>query len=138
MRRTQGAQGGIGSLLAKAGSFALRKVAPKLLGGPVGIGAAVLGAAGGARAASKVGTAVAKRAKVTLPGGTTVRPLALLPGGVPLVQKKKYRRMNPMNIKALRRAVRRVDAAEKQFKKVLMVQGKKATGVKPRPPRRRS
>lgn len=44
--------------------------------------------------------------------------------------RKKYRRQNPANVKALRRAVRRIEAAEKLFRSVLSVQGKKSTGIK--------
>lgn len=47
-------------------------------------------------------------------------------------EKKKYRRINPGNAKALRRAIRRIKSAEKLFRQVLTVQGKKATGIKPK------
>lgn len=46
--------------------------------------------------------------------------------------KKKYRRINPANIKALRRSIRRIKGAEKIFRQVLVVQGKPSGGIKPK------
>jgi len=46
--------------------------------------------------------------------------------------KKKYRRQNVGNMKALRRAIRRIQGAEKLFRTVLSVQGKSHTGIKPK------
>lgn len=46
--------------------------------------------------------------------------------------RKKHRRINPGNIKALRRSVRRIHSAEKMFRQVLSVQGKHHAGIKPK------
>jgi len=46
---------------------------------------------------------------------------------------KRYRRMNPLNARALRRAIRRLDGAEKVFKKVFRFNhGKAASNVRPK------
>lgn len=51
--------------------------------------------------------------------------------------KKTYRRMNPANGRALRRAIRRLEGAERIFKKVFRFNhGTAATKVRPRPTRR--
>lgn len=44
--------------------------------------------------------------------------------------RKKYRRINPSNVKALRRSIRRIHGAEKLFRQVLSVQGKHHAGIK--------
>lgn len=46
--------------------------------------------------------------------------------------RKKYRRINPGNVKALRRSIRRIKGAEKLFRTVLQVQGKPHAGIKPK------
>lgn len=46
--------------------------------------------------------------------------------------RRKYRRINPGNVKALRRSIRRLHGAEKLFRQVLSVQGKKHAGIKPK------
>jgi len=91
--------------LAKAGAMVAKKAA--MPGGAL----MTIGAAGAAGAGMKAaGTAVAKRAAFPVPGGT-MRPLAAAPGGIPLFSpKRKYRRMNAGNVKALKRAMRRQDA----------------------------
>lgn len=114
-------RGGIGGLIKRA--------VPKLIKSPVlkaipGVGtiATVAGAGASVYGAVSAGRAAARSVQVPLPGGGTLRPLAALPGGTPLFEgRKKYRRMNPMNFRALNRAVRRLDAAEKMFRKVLRV-----------------
>lgn len=45
---------------------------------------------------------------------------------------KRYRRMNPMNVKALRRAVRRIDSGEKLFRKVFVVKHHKSGTIVPK------
>lgn len=44
--------------------------------------------------------------------------------------RQRYRRMNPMNHRALRRAVRRLEGAEKLFRKVFTISGGKITPKK--------
>ena len=41
--------------------------------------------------------------------------------------KRPSRRMNPMNVRALRKAVRRIGSAEKLFRKVFTISGGKVT-----------
>lgn len=133
-RSSMGAVGGIGGGIARLA----KAVAPKLLRSIPGVGtvAAVAGAGASIYGAATAGSAAANAARVTV-GGTTIRPLALLPGGVPLFQRKRKRRtMNPMNVRALKRAVRRLDKAEDLFRKVLSVKGKSvapgAHAIKPK------
>lgn len=52
--------------------------------------------------------------------------------GIGGTTRRKYRRINPCNIKALRRSIRRIHGAEKVFRQVLSVQGKKSAGIKPK------
>lgn len=52
-----------------------------------------------------------------------MRPLAALPGGSPFIERKKYRRINPGNVKALRRAMRRQDAFVKLAQSALKGSG---------------
>ena len=101
---------GAGAIVAKAGRWLLGKV-----GG--------MTAAGAAKTAAKVavgaaGTAVVAKGlpKINI-GPLTVDPGSALPGGEPLFQwgrgGKRYRRMNPLNPKALKRALRRAEGFEK-------------------------
>jgi len=61
-----------------------------------------------------------------LPGGgrapVVIEPGAALPGGRPFVSRamtgRKRRRMNPLNVKALRRSTRRLAAFQKEATKV--------------------
>lgn len=77
-----------------------------------------------------------------MPGGVRMNPGAALPGGVPLFEKprKRYRRMNVTNPKALRRANRRVDGFVKEVKKSLkhtnyqlVTKGSRSRGAKRAP-----
>ena len=94
------------------------------------IGGLIAGAVGKAagRAVSwigkKVGGSSAGRAAATVAVGSqflppvsfgpiTVDPRAALPGGKPFVFRKKSRRMNPLNPRALKRALRRAEGFEK-------------------------
>jgi hypothetical protein len=111
-------RGGIGGSLVKLGTSVIKKLPGVAVRSLPGAGA--IGAVGGAALGGliqhpfKTGYQVGK--KIT---GSVERTFGL---GEP---RKKYRRMNPMNFRALKRAVRRVDAAEKAFRSVLRV-------VKPR------
>lgn len=40
---------------------------------------------------------------------------------------RRYRRMNPMNVRALRRSIRRVDSAQRLLKKMFVISGGKIT-----------
>jgi len=126
-RRAMKAAGGILSSMAGKALAKVGKVSPlaRVIPG-VGTAMAVAGMA------SSAGSAVARKVAVKTPSGATVRPLAAMPGGVPLYSKKKYRRQNVGNMKALRRAIRRIQGAEKLFRTVLSVQGKAHAGIKPK------
>jgi len=113
----RGAKGGVfGALVKKAASLPMVKKAVGvgvgfMPGGALVKGAAAMAAgAAGAAAAKRAGTAAARSVALPMPGGATMRPLAATPGGVPFYERKKYRRMNAGNVKALKRAMRRQDA----------------------------
>lgn len=129
-RRAMGAAGGIGSALVKVGrgiGGAIGRVATSKIGrtalGATGIGGAVVGAVG-SRVASSSARGFAG------PGGSRIRPLNFLPGGKPLFERKKYRRMNPANAKALKRAIRRIDGFKKLAASVGFVPRKGSTAQK--------
>lgn len=57
---------------------------------------------------------------IPLPGGRTMHPTKLLPGGQPFIEgPRKRRRMNVANAKALRRAIRRTDGFVKLARRTL-------------------
>lgn len=99
-------------LFSSIGSFARKAVGVGVgfaTGGPVGAAATLLG-----------------RPTMTLGGGTRVTPSAALPGGAPFIQgRRKRRRMNVTNDKALKRAIRRQEGFVKLARKSL-----KGTGYK--------
>jgi len=118
--------GSLGGLIGKAAGF---------IPGPIGTIAGLLGGAGGGgRRAPTVGTP-----PFTMPGGGRGTPTSFgqqmvptpgvggaierfLPGGntgfQPGVVRKKRRRMDPLNVKALRRSTRRLAAFQREAKKV--------------------
>lgn len=116
------------------------KVAVGLLPGPIGIAArGVTGLLGGG------GTAIPQTPPFTvprMPGGVSLFPMnggrpgvqtqLGTRGGGPLSGQKKRRRMDPMNVKALRRATRRLAAFDREKKKV----EKQLRLIAPRPARR--
>lgn len=121
-------------------------------GGPIG---AVIGGISGAIGGSRGGSSIQPTSNlptiiapppgpsITLPGGTTISPTAILPGGAPFIQTAmtqvggacpkgyrlnkstyfllngtrvpagtrcvRYRSMNPLNVRALRKGVRRAE-----------------------------
>jgi len=135
--RTRGAQGGIGGLIRRAGGLIGRAAGLTPIGRAVGIATTAIGAAGAASAA------FAPRSI----GGTIVQPLRALPGGRPLFASaegapKGYhlaknphapgphgrtwpyvrnRRMNMLNGRAARRAIKRISGAEKMLKKIFTI-----------------
>jgi len=124
---------GIGKVASKVGG---------LLPGPAGI---LVGGAGGLLAGKKrslpgVGSFAPTRRPIDINLPFSGRPgagITVLGGGEP--QKKKRRRMNPTNIKALRRAVRREEAFIRAAKKTGLVAVPKAKRVRRAArPRRRS
>lgn len=103
----------------------------------------LLGSGGGRAALKRVGGIVAGTAAtgIVLPRVTTTmssagRGVREMFGGDD-GGGRTYRRMNPMNVRALRRAVRRLGSAEKLFKTVYRFNtGKSATNVRPKTGRR--
>jgi hypothetical protein len=95
-----------GPLVKKAG----RWIGKQTVGGLIGKTAAT--------AATGVAISKATRAEPIV-----IDPGAAFPGGEPFIeftgQRKKYRRMNPLNPKALRRALRRAEGFEKFAKKTM-------------------
>jgi len=116
---------GLGAKLLGKGMAAVSKAKGAVSAMPGG--ALMKGMAAGSAVglgAKTAGTAVARRAAIPLPGGRTMRPLAALPGGAPFLEgRKKYRRINPGNVKALRRAMRRQDAFVKLAQSALKGSG---------------
>lgn len=105
-----------GKLIGSGGGRELARTA-----GRIGLGG--LGAAG---------TVVATRDVVRAARGPSISATATIgEDGEP----KKYRRMNPTNARALRRAMRRLEGAEKIFRKVFAFNHGKAP-VKVRPKRK--
>lgn len=114
------------------------KVGTSLLPGPIGIAArGVTGLLGGT---TRPGTPTFTAP--VMPGGRKLlvfpegRPGVTTPmgtrGGGPLSGQRKRRRMDPMNVKALRRATRRLAAFDREKKKV----EKQLRTIAPRPARR--
>lgn len=109
----------LGALVAGVGGKLLKKAAGwvgrQTVGGLIGKGA---GAATAAAAIPAVTRAVTRPREELV-----IRPGAALPGGEPLFDtfttRKKYRRMNPLNPKALKRALRRAEGFEKFAKQTM-------------------
>lgn len=130
-RRAIGAKGGLFGALAKKTVGGLARSIPGvgLVTTAASVGSALLpkqpgfatglvtGAAAGP--ATRMAKQVASRAAQAISG-----------------PRKKYRRQNVGNMKALKRAIRRIQGAEKLFRQVLSVQGKSHTGIKPKKGRR--
>lgn len=121
----------LGGAAKKLGGKALRWATKgKLLG--AGGGRTALRRVGGAIAGTAAAGAIvpyAGRAGVTLTKRAATATTQMFTGDEP----KQYRRMNPMNVRALRRAVRRLSSAEKLFKTVYRFNhGKTAVNVRPK------
>lgn len=130
-RRAVGAKGGIGGLLAKkvAGGMARSIPGVGLATSALSVGKAMLPKKPGFGTGLVTGMASGPATKYA---AQTAQKAAQKAAEVWQGPKKKYRRQNPANIKALRRAISRIEKAEKLFRSVLSVQGKKSTGVKPK------
>jgi len=102
----------------------------------------LIGQGGGRAAAGRIAGALGTGATVgtiATIGRDVIRSRSQMPSG-PLPEyepdpyngggwriKQRARRMNPMNVRALRRAVRRVGSAEKLFRQVFTISGGKVT-----------
>lgn len=126
------------------GLSALGGVAKKLAGKALSAATKgkLLGAGGGKELAKTLGKGIAATAgtaiitrgvnsvPTTLP--STLPSLGMVEsggrGGMRYTSSgKPYRRMNPMNVRALRKAIRRIGSAEKLFKSVFTISGGKVT-----------
>jgi len=102
--------GGLGSFFGRIGRGAIGFAT----GGPVGAVSGLLSPGGGG--------GLPRAGSIPLPGGRRMNPLAAPPGGGPFIEgmpRRKRRRVNYTNQKALRRANRRVDGFVKEVKKSL-------------------
>ena len=108
-----------GAAIKKVGGIALRalsKTGAKTVGG--GLARVAGGAAVAAPVLSAATSMVPRAATGSMPislGPIGIDPMAALPGGRPLFTfgQRKRRRINPLNPKALRRALRRAEGFEK-------------------------
>lgn len=140
--QTGGLSGLATSALSKAGKKAkMRAVAPmmasqlssKFGGGISAIPASFVGGGGGMFAGSGA------TSKFQLPqissggggGGGFAGPKPRLTKDGRVTMRRRHR-INPGNVKALRRSIRRLKQAEKLFRTVLTVQGKPHAGIKPK------
>lgn len=118
----------IGGLIAGAAGKLVKKgvqwVGRQTVGGLIGKTAA-------AGAAAAAAPAVARRVAQTQ---VTIRPSEIMPGGEEFIDfgpmRKKYRKMNPLNPKALRRALRRAEGFEKFAKRTMSALVKPGGGRK--------
>lgn len=127
----------LGGLIAAG----VRKVAPRVARGALNIlrrtGAKTVGGAVGRVAGGAVtaGTAVSIGRDVyrgTRPGmEIEISPENILPGGERFITvKRKYRKLNPLNPKALKRALRRAEGFEKFAKRTMVALVKPGGGRK--------
>ena len=127
----------LGGLIAKG----VAKVGGRLVTGALNLarrtGAKTVGGAiaraGGA--AATAGTAVSVGRQVyrgTRPGmEIDINPMDILPGGSPFISvRRKYRKLNPLNPKALKRALRRAEGFEKFAKRTMVALVKPGGGRK--------
>lgn len=103
---------GVGRVVAKAGRWLAGKITP----GAMKTAAGVAGA--GATAITLSSALPRSSGPSQMPvqiGPLGIDPSSMLPGGQPLFRwgRKKYRRMNPLNPRALKRALRRAEGFEK-------------------------
>lgn len=131
----------VGSVLKKVASSPAAALIPGPVGGVIKAGAA-LGLVGGAakvatsasRALVPIGKAVAKPGvgKIVAGGiaGTVAGDYLYDKAGNIIGTRRRTRRMNPMNVKAARRAIRRVKSARKILKSIEKQLPKAACGRK--------
>jgi len=122
---------GIGRAVAKAGRWALGKITP----GTVKTAAGVTATAAVPVVASRILTRTAGPDQMPVQiGPLGIDPGSALPGGQPLFRwgRKKYRRMNPLNPRALKRALRRAEGFEKFARRTVNALYKTGDGGKRR------
>ncbi len=112
---------GVGKLVSKAGSWLLGRITPGAVKTATTIAAT---AAGTAIVPAVLGGIIPSAPSTRMPvniGPLGIDPMSALPGGSPLFTygKRRYRRMNPLNPRALKRALRRAEGFEKFAKKTV-------------------
>ncbi len=111
----------VGGLIGGAAKKAARWVAKKVTGAGTAVAQAaptILRDAAPAAAAGAVGVALGQKLPTLAPG--PMLPMIPQAGpGMALVPVRKYRRMNPLNPRALKRALRRAEGFEKFAKKTV-------------------
>lgn len=126
----------IGSVARSVGLGSVASKAAKWVGGKLLGTTAKQAATGALTAAGAVATGVTLAGaipKINV-GTVSVDPGSLLPGGKPFVTwgRKKYRRLNPLNPKALKRALRRAEGFEKFAKRTVNALYKNVDGRRTR------
>jgi len=127
----------LGGLIAGAARRVLPKVGRFLLGAARRTGAKTVGGAiartGGAIATAGTVVGVGRDVmRATRPGREMEIDIGnILPGGEPLIgYRRKYRKLNPLNPKALKRALRRAEGFEKFAKRTMVALVKPGGGRK--------
>lgn len=134
-RRAIGAKGGLFGALAKKTVGGLARSIPGvgLVTTAASVGSALLPKQPGFATGLVTGAAAGPATRMATSAAKQVASRAAQAISGP---RKKYRRQNVGNMKALKRAIRRIQGAEKLFRQVLSVQGKSHTGIKPKKGRR--
>lgn len=120
---------GLGKVVAKAGRWVAQRVTGKT------VKAATVAAAGAAALPVLTAALPSPSTSAAMPvqlGPIGIDPGSFLPGGEPFITygRKKYRRMNPLNPRALKRAIRRAEGFEKFAKKTMSALVKPGGGRK--------
>lgn len=120
---------GVGKIAAKAGRWLAGKITPGAVKTAAGV--AATGAAAAAVPYILPSTSGGSQMPVTI-GPLGIDPGSALPGGQPLFTwgRRKYRRMNPLNPRALKRALRRAEGFEKFAKRTVNALYKTSDGRK--------
>jgi len=120
---------GVGKIAAKAGRWLAGKITP-------GAVKTAAGVAGAGATAITIGSALpsmggGRNMPVNI-GPLGIDPGSALPGGQPLFTwgRKKYRRMNPLNPRALKRALRRAEGFEKFARRTVNALYKTSDGTR--------
>ncbi len=132
VRRNVGAMGGPAALVARRLAGAAGKGIGKLLRRAPAARAAATRVASRVRSIPGIGAVAGTAGGVVAYEGASRAVRGLSRGGAP----KKRRTRNPANVKALRRAISRIDAAEKLFRKVLAVRKQGSAKITPKKGRR--
>jgi len=120
---------GVGKIVGKAGRWLAGKITPGTVKAGAGIAATTAAAAAVPYILPSGGAG--GRMPVNI-GPLGIDPGSALPGGQPLFTwgRKKYRRMNPLNPRALKRALRRAEGFEKFARRTVNALYKTSEGTR--------